>query len=185
MGTTEGWIVMRHWDALTKIGGIGLIARDSAGRILGGLNRRVRKHGATMLEVLAIMEGTWLAIERGWRVVVLELDSEAFIKRIQSNDSNKRSWRIRPIIDNITISLKKFHGASSTEKQTVAQIGFPNNPQKEYVSTYSFAITSWSLFWTSYTVYWTILIDIIITLAKRKTEMNVLNLWNEQRMWHQ
>lgn len=54
---------------LTKNGGIGVIARNSEGHVIGGATHILKGKDAESLEAEAILLGIKLAIEKGWNQV--------------------------------------------------------------------------------------------------------------------
>lgn len=63
----------------TKASGIGVIARDRDNRLLGGINIWNQSERAKILGAKAILEGVRLVEDRGWNLIVLDLDSKVVI----------------------------------------------------------------------------------------------------------
>lgn len=63
----------------TKASGIGVIARDRDNRLLGGINIWNQSERAKILGTKAILEGVRLVEDRGWNLIVLDLDSKVVI----------------------------------------------------------------------------------------------------------
>lgn len=80
------------------------------GRIVRGVNRRVSIQDTYMSEVNTILEGTGtkLVIEKGWKVVVIETDSDIIIKQITGKDPKKRKGRTVSLINNINSLAESF-----------------------------------------------------------------------------
>lgn len=64
-------------------GGIGVIARNSDGHLVGGANRTLKGGSAVEMEVEAALLGTRLVIENGWDQVEIKSDSEVVIKQLK------------------------------------------------------------------------------------------------------
>lgn len=71
------------WCRETKIGGIGVIARDEEGRMIGGANRRTTGWNIESLEVEAILLGGLLAMENSWGRLIIEFDSEKIMNQVK------------------------------------------------------------------------------------------------------
>lgn len=52
--------------------GVRVVAHDSVGQVVGGLNRRIRSEGIETLEAYVILEGTRMETEKGWTSVEIE-----------------------------------------------------------------------------------------------------------------
>lgn len=66
----------------TGNGGIGVIARDSHGRVVGGVHCAEQSTSAVALEAKAVLLGVKLAIENNWDSIVLESDAEVVLNHV-------------------------------------------------------------------------------------------------------
>ena len=85
--------------------GNGVIAKDSEGKIVGGVNRKFIVVCAAQIEAMAIRDAVNLAIERKFQKICLEMD----FKELFQNLTNKYSsidWRIKPLVYDIQKLLK-------------------------------------------------------------------------------
>lgn len=64
------------------IGRINVVAHNSIGQVVRGLNRQLRAADTELLEALAIFEGQKLTIERHWAQLVIETDAQNVINHI-------------------------------------------------------------------------------------------------------
>lgn len=99
------------WDASSKRGGIGVVARDETGALVGGRNDSCVDFGADIIEARALLSGVELAIEKGWNTVEFESDAEAVINAIK-NPSSKIDWRLDTIVDNIRLKAQLIQETS-------------------------------------------------------------------------
>lgn len=66
-----------------NVRGIGVIARDPKGRVVGVLNRHVQSDDIKCLEAQDVLEGIRLVIDRGSKHLEVETDASNVIKHIQ------------------------------------------------------------------------------------------------------
>lgn len=67
-----GWA----FESNSRIVGIGVIARNSDGVIMNGINRKKMTANAFMAKAMDFKDGVKLAIEEKWQRVILEIDSK-------------------------------------------------------------------------------------------------------------
>lgn len=70
------------WGQRTKVSRIGIVARNSKGQVVGGLNRQVRMGDAETLEAVTIFKGLQFAIDRRWTRIEIETDAHNVISHI-------------------------------------------------------------------------------------------------------
>lgn len=73
------------WCKLTWTCNIGILARNSEGQLIGGLNRKMTNDDIEMLEAMTILYRTRLAIENEWKQVEIESDSRVVINHLCGN----------------------------------------------------------------------------------------------------
>lgn len=85
------------WNSLTGEGGIGVIARDHEGRVLGGAHSSERSASIVTIEASAVYEGVKLATENRWESVVIESDTKVVIDNVIVT---VKFWEIETIVQN-------------------------------------------------------------------------------------
>lgn len=87
------------WSAKSKLGGIGIIARDHEGRLKGGWHGTIRAASTEEVEARAVLEGVRLAVSMEWQNVILESDALTVINQLQCRDL---AWRLASTLANAT-----------------------------------------------------------------------------------
>lgn len=98
------------WCKQTRMREVGVIAHNSNGDIVGGINRRwCQNDRVDTLEPSTILEGVRLSVEKGWTLVEIESDSKVVIDQIKGGVSY---WRLRALINNISTLANKIESVT-------------------------------------------------------------------------
>ena len=92
-------------DLKTKEAGAGVIVRDYKGEVVDGKCRRGMAESPLMAEALAVREGVFLALEKKWQKIEIEIDSRELYNGLIMN-YKQMDWRIKPIVLEIQEMLK-------------------------------------------------------------------------------
>lgn len=73
VGSTLGTVKINcdvAWDSVSGRGGIGVVARNHEGRIIGGISRSDWAPSSVFLEANVVLFGVHLVVEKGWKSVI-------------------------------------------------------------------------------------------------------------------
>lgn len=93
------------WCSSTRLGGVGIVARDHAGNIYGGRHNQLVGGSVEEMEAAAIVDGILLAVEMGWSHIRVDSDSETVITHLKGATF---TWTIDAILSHarpLTTSL--------------------------------------------------------------------------------
>ncbi|KAL6134961.1 hypothetical protein ACLB2K_067189 [Fragaria x ananassa] len=96
-----GWVKVNSDAAWlpSSSAGLGVIIRDSSGRVIGGLAEAAVIPSVEGAEAEAILRGVELAISLNLKQIIVESDSKQLISELLS--SSVRSWRTYPALETI------------------------------------------------------------------------------------
>lgn len=80
-----------------------MVVDDSTGRLVGGLNRRVKLHKADVLEAVGVMEGIKLVFAHGWRALENGDKLQNSYPASTTNSRTSGSWRTQLYNNNIQV----------------------------------------------------------------------------------
>ncbi|KAK8596854.1 hypothetical protein V6N13_001461 [Hibiscus sabdariffa] len=108
--TPEGYIKINTDGALDRVSrsvGLGVVARDSHGIVLGGLSQQSPSSSDVLhVEFLAVHAGVLMARDKGWRNVILETDSITIVNKF--NRLGPDLSTLSPLIDDVRLLLAEF-----------------------------------------------------------------------------
>lgn len=79
--------------------GIGVVARNDSGKLVGGFQNSFKCDSVSLAEGLAIVDSIMLAKSSKWRSVVLETDFAEVFYGLQN--ARMVPWRLKPIVDEV------------------------------------------------------------------------------------
>lgn len=93
------------WNATTRQGGVGIVARDHTRALCGGRHRPLVGEFVEEMEAIVVVEGVSLAVEMGWPCVRVESKSETIINHLLSVSF---SWRIEAILSHVCVLVSSL-----------------------------------------------------------------------------
>ncbi|OMO72479.1 hypothetical protein COLO4_27602 [Corchorus olitorius] len=95
----------------SKAAGIGIVVRDSIGRVLDAISAKVKASDVLTVEALALREAVKLAVAKGFHKVCFESDSSILVNDVNNNDCGSQTWKISAVIRDIQILVNSIENA--------------------------------------------------------------------------
>lgn len=93
------------WNATSRLGGIGVVARDHTWRLCGGTNAHLSGDSVEELEAAVVVQWVLLAVDRGWTRVQVESDLETIIKHLLGASF---TWRIETLLSHARVLVSSL-----------------------------------------------------------------------------